>query len=855
MLSKLYQLIDLIWQKVSNLVFVRFDFDFLEDRVLRQPNAGNLVFALTHGGIIEWLILSSWCRKNGLGAILVSNRKKILLFSKPLIFLQVLFLKRSLSDVFLSNEPGPRLIFCTTGERKELFKPTKVESLIANLYDEEKRSATGRIYSFVPVFICWRKHLRGSNRKLGEYFFGLSSNPNIIGKIWYLFRKRKDSTVRALSPISFAVKDGVEFSDGLDDVDSNKMGRLIRRKIIVEVAQEQRIVLGPRYFSPLFIKESIMRDSQIQSLIDQISHEQQIDRKKVMGEAYGFLTEISANYTFRFIEVMYVVLTWLFKRIFEDLVVDKNQIQSLRETLKTKSVIFVSCHRSHLDYLVVPEVLFLEDIVTPHIAAGVNLSFWPVGSFLRMGGAFFIRRTFRGEPLYALCLQKYIEWLIKNRVNIKFFIEGTRSRTGKMLPPAYGLLKMVLQPFEDKQVEDIALVPVSISYDEVLEEGAYSRELVGGQKEKESAGGLIRSRKLFGRNIGKVYVRFASALSLKTESALETNVELDQTLFLQKLAFHLCKSINDVTPVTPKSILASVLIAHENDACSLEDILRASESLARWVSFSSHELSVSNTGDDFKRAIETGVKKLISKQTVMGLDETPVRYRLEDRQRINMIFYKNNAIHCFVLPSIALLSAFRAVSGGLGQSDTFFDKIQNNALELRNLFKFEFFFSPSVQFISELKTTLSYFVPGKEIGEITVEDFLTGIESSFDRVDDASVLIRLNRDIIESYLIAFDMIRRNTGSQHEYKFLLQQMVKEGVEHVENDGGFLPECISTQNFSNALKLLENMSLIKTDKEKDLHLVEILKWSESGEQALTELKDFQLICKTPLKMLLN
>jgi hypothetical protein len=125
MLSKLYELIDFLWQKLSNLIFVRFDFDFPPDRVPRKPVQGKLVFALTHGGIIEWLILSSWCRKNGLGAVLVSNRKQILLFSKPLIFLQVLFLKKPITEVFLSDEPGPRLIFCPPSERKQLFTPTE----------------------------------------------------------------------------------------------------------------------------------------------------------------------------------------------------------------------------------------------------------------------------------------------------------------------------------------------------------------------------------------------------------------------------------------------------------------------------------------------------------------------------------------------------------------------------------------------------------------------------------------------------------------------------------------------------------------------------------------------------------
>lgn len=850
MLSKLYELIDLIWKKISNLVFVRFAFDFPEDRIPRNEPTQQLVFSLTHGGIVEWLLLSSWCRKNGLGAILVANRRKILLFSKPLIFLQVVFLNRSFSDIFLSEEPGPRLIFCNPGERKELFKPTEAESLIASLYENERKNPGAGLYRFVPVFICWRKHVRGGSRQLGEYFLGLSSNPNILGKIWYLARKRTDSTVRALSPIFFSARDGSEVNDNLDELDSNKIARMVRRKIIVAVNQEMRVILGPRYFSPVFIKETIMRDPDVLKLVEQISQEQGIDRKKVMGQAYHFLTEISANYKFRFIEVMYVVLTWLFKKIFEELVVVPKQIQDLRETLKTKSVVFVSCHRSHLDYLVVPEVLFVEDIVTPHIAAGVNLSFWPVGPFLRMGGAFFIRRTFRGEPLYSLCLQKYIEWLIKNRINIKFFIEGTRSRTGKMLPPAYGLLKMILQTYEDRQVDDIALVPVSISYDEVFEERTYGKELAGAQKERESAKGLIRSRSLFKRNLEKVYVRFAPSLSLKAEVPLTEHFTSDSSLSLQKLAFQLCKSINDVTPITPKSVLSSVLISHEKTELALEDILRASDCLVSYVTFSQFELSVSGLENDFKRSIETGVKKLLQQQVLIPQQQVPIRYSLEDRQRINLIFYKNNALHCFNLPSIVLLAGLSILSEPL-QSESMLDGIKRQSLVLRNLLKFEFFFSPTQGFLAEMEKALSFLCQDAPLPGLSVADFRNGLKRRFPELSDASVLLRLNRDILESYLITFEVLRTQAGKMEEQKFLLQHLVREGVRRVENNENYRPECVSTQNFTNALKLMENLGLVKTEKAKDAFSIRIEEVNSVWMSTLECLKHFHELVSTPIE----
>ncbi|MFM8268556.1 MAG: 1-acyl-sn-glycerol-3-phosphate acyltransferase, partial [Pseudomonadota bacterium] len=749
MLNSLYEFIDTLWQRLSSLIFVRFGFDIPVDSLFEEKKSRRLVFCLTHGGLIEWLILSSWCRKNGLGAILVANRKKILLLSKPLYFFKIVFTKRNYIDFFCSEEQGPRLIFCPPGERKELFKPTETEKLIAGLYSFEKQQSEDLRFVFVPVFICWRKHLRGQTRQLSEYVLGLSSRPNFIGKLWYLARKRTDSTVKSLSPVLFSTPEPADISDDIDGVDATRMARMVRRKILVEVSQEMRVVLGPRYFSPYLIKENIMRDPQLLQLVDQISKEKTVDKKRVLGQAYTFLTEIAANYTFRFVEVMYGILTWLFGKIFEDVVVDQNQVQALRETLKTRSVVFVSCHRSHLDYMVVPGVLFIQDIVTPHIAAGVNLAFWPVGPFLRMGGAFFIRRTFRGEPLYALCLQKYIDWLLKNRINIKFFIEGTRSRTGKMLPPAYGLLKMVLNSFQQGQIDDLALVPISISYDEVLEERSYGNELAGAQKEKESAKGLIQSRKLFQRNIGKVYVRFAPGISVKSESQIGSSLGLDTTLMLQKLAFQICKSINDVTPVTAKSILASILLSHDKKSLSLEEILRASEMLGTYAHWSHTELSCGKDPDSLKAAVESHVKKLLGNQTLNSEAVVPVRFHLEERKRINMIFYKNNAIHCFVIPSITFIAMTRATAEDPSLDKSLRDRlILKHAFAMRNIFKFEFFFSPSSVFRDEIMRTIDFF-------------------SKFNCSEDSSIFLRLNQDLIQSYLIAFEMVEKESPGDQD----------------------------------------------------------------------------------------
>lgn len=817
MLNYLYQKMDQLWQLLSNIIFVRFAFDLPLERLRSEQDPKKIIFALTGGGVIEWLILSSWCRKNGLGAILITNRLRILLFSKPLIFLKILFARRQMGDLFVSNETGPRLIFCPPGERKTLFTPTDTENLIAELYTSEKLAQSGSQLVFFPIFICWRKYLRGSSRQPMEYFLGLNSRPNFLGKIWYLFRKRTDSTVKALEPLSFSKREseegGRDWGGEIEEVEPFKVARRVRRNIIVEVNQEMRIVLGPRYVSPYSVKENIMKDPELFSMVSKLSEETGLDRKKLLGEAYRYLTEISANYAYRFIEVMYVILTWMFGKIFEEISVEKGQIQKLRDTLKTKSAILISCHRSHLDYLVVPGVLFLEDIVTPHIAAGVNLAFWPVGHFLRKGGAFFIRRSFRGQPLYALCLQKYIDWLISNRINIKFFIEGTRSRTGKMLPPAFGLLKMTMHPFETGLVEDLALVPISISYDEVFEEKSYGKELAGGDKVKESATGLVKARKLLKRNIGKVYVRFSDPISLKDEFSGEQSSASKSEIKVEQIALKLCKRINDVTPITPKSIISSVLLAASKQPLTRDEILSSGEALAKFVKWAEMELCLDPEQETLQEALEAHLDKLIRAGTVTVKAPSSSNFMVSGRNRINLVFYKNNSIHCFVSPSIALL-AQKANS----------QDVLNQALILRYLLKFEFFFSPSKDFAGEITNCLQYFQSEKS---------------------SHSVFIQLNRDLIESYSIALEVIKTSRFTKESQKTLLQMIVRAAVQKVETSTKYVAECVSTQTFSNSLRFLEHIGVLKMFKEKDQVLVQRIEWNSKAEEALLELHKFHQV----------
>ena len=187
----------------------------------------------------------------------------------------------------------------------------------------------------------------------------------------------------------------------------------------------------------------------------------------------------------------------------------------MRAASKEGALLFIPSHKSYVDFLILSYLLFRKDLLPPHVAAGINLNFWPIGSMFKGAGAYFIRRSFRGNLVYQEVLRRYIAELLQNKINMEFFIEGQRSRSGKLAPPKFGMLKMIVDSYLEGHIsEKVFIVPTSICYDRVTEERAHKRELEGGEKVQETAVGLLRAIKVLFKNFGRVHVRMADPISM-----------------------------------------------------------------------------------------------------------------------------------------------------------------------------------------------------------------------------------------------------------------------------------------------------------------------------------------------------
>jgi len=314
---------------------------------------------------------------------------------------------------------------------------------------------------------------------------------------------------------------------------------------------------------------------------------------------------------------------------------------------------------------------------------------------------------------------------------------------------------------------------------------------------------------------------------------------LDERLTLQKTAFQICKSINDVTPVTPKSLLCSVILTSRERSLSLDRILTRSDTFGRYAEWSRLPLTVP-LGDPFKRSIEQGVRNLARSGFLTADDLVPRGYSCDPRRRMLLNFYKNNAMHCLVMPSILLIGFFSTLAEyGIQSPKEFQKQIYEKILRLRNLLKFEFFFSPTDTFLEEIDENMAYFTEtsGASWQQRLAPDLIECLQRKLPDWEHVQMFLRLSAELIESYATALAFLKENIR-QLDKKNWQQKMLKFAEQRQALRLIQFSESISVQNYSNALLLFDNLKLLSigTDPEKT---IQFQTWDERMESLHDEL----------------
>ena len=340
----------------------------------------------------------------------------------------------------------------------------------------------------VPMGILWGKGPEKVQKGFLDVLLGRKDAPGRLRQFLVLLRYSRNSlvTMGQVMNLQAYTKENIHLEQDL-------LLKKLRWNLHRELDLAKKQITGPSMKPRKYIIESILSSRTLRDQAREIARAEGKSFEKIMKRAEKYADEIAADYRITYIEFLSLLLSWVWNNIYSGFSVDMKGLERVKAAIRKGSVILMPSHKSHLDYLVLSYVFYQNDLPPPHIAAGVNLSFWPLGHIFRRAGAFFIRRTIRGQKLYATVFSTYLRKLLREGYVQEFFLEGTRSRTGKLLQPKLGMLSMELDAFGDGVSEDLQLVPISITYEKIVEESSYTKELGGGRKEKEGFLGLLKT--------------------------------------------------------------------------------------------------------------------------------------------------------------------------------------------------------------------------------------------------------------------------------------------------------------------------------------------------------------------------
>lgn len=430
---------------------------------------------------------------------------------------------------------------------------------------------------------------------------------------------------------------------------------------------------------------------------------------KVQSEVYKLLQGLSANISNQpFINVFGYVVNGLLRRMYnQGIHIQSAEVERLRRlsaecVKKNIPILFLPCHKSHIDYIVISFLFHKLGIMLPHVAAGDNLNLPFAGDIMKKCGAFFLRRSFGDDPLYQAVFKEYIETLLKNGYNIEVFIEGTRSRTGKLLTPKFGMLKIVLDSLLGGRIKDVVIVPMSIDYDRVVETETYVSELLGTPKKKESLFGLLNNANLLSLKLGRIDLRFAKEFYLSewVQDQIQHRSTGDgmfcpsfdpvhRNTLLQSLGYKVLSDINSVSVIMPTALVGTVLLTLRGRGVGREELIRRVLWLKKEIE--SKKRSVAEFNAPAAVIVDRAVVSLASLIALRNDLLEPVYYV---QKRFELSLYRNQVMHLFIHEALLCAAMYCTIKRGQTHRRITKGALLRDVTFLSRLLKSEFIFRP-----------------------------------------------------------------------------------------------------------------------------------------------------------------
>ncbi|MFY2510335.1 glycerol-3-phosphate 1-O-acyltransferase PlsB [Vibrio pectenicida] len=701
--------------------------------------------------------------------------------------------------------------------------PNESISLFSELLEQHKFDSELDV-QVIPTSVLWgRKPGKESQRT--PYLQALNGPEKALAVIKY----GRDCLVRISPVVSLRY---MADSHGTDESIAHKLARVAR----IHFSRQKLATSGPNLPNRQALFNRLMRSKAIIKTIEDTAKAKNISIEKAREEAQGIMDEIAADFSYSVIKKSNRILSWLWNRIYQGLNINNASI--VRKLAQDgHEIVYVPCHRSHMDYLLLSYVLYQEGMVPPHIAAGINLNFFPAGPIFRRGGAFFIRRSFKGNKLYSTIFREYLAELFSKGYSVEYFSEGGRSRTGRLLQAKTGMLAMTIQAMLRGLNRPVTLVPVYIGYEHVMEVSTYAKELRGKRKEKENAGLVLRTiRKL--RNFGQGYVNFGEPILLNqylNDNVPQWTQDIDPigsnkpqwiNPIVNVLANKVMTHINDAAATNALTLCATALLASRQRALSRDSLIKQVDcylALLKNVPYSSTFTMPDEDAEELVCHAESLDKFVIDSDSMGDV------VSLDRNQSVLMTYYRNNIIHLFAIPSLIAQMLIRHQKLSL-------KKIKTNVGLIYPFLKQELFLSLEEVQLGDI--TESYIEEIARLGLVMVD----GKQNVSLRQDNIQMLMLLGRTITETlqrYAITLNLLPAYSGlNKGDLEKKSQEIAQRlGRLHGINAPEFFDKGVFTSMFTTLKQHAYLDSNGLCDQEKSKILAELLYSMLSPEVCLT------------------
>ncbi|WP_107849069.1 lysophospholipid acyltransferase [Mycobacterium tuberculosis] len=583
---------------------------------------------------------------------------------------------------------------------------------------------------------------------------------------------------------------------------AREVGRIGLRKLLqrIGIVAESMTPLATDPVEVTQLLDARWYDERLRALADELGR----DPDSVRAEAAGYLREMAASLDERAVQAWRGFSRWLMCAY--DVLVDEDQITQLRKLDRKATLAFAFSHRSYLDGMLLPEAILANRLSPALTFGGANLNFFPMGAWAKRTGAIFIRRQTKDIPVYRFVLRAYAAQLVQNHVNLTWSIEGGRTRTGKLRPPVFGILRYITDAVDEIDGPEVYLVPTSIVYDQLHEVEAMTTEAYGAVKRPEDLRFLVRLARQQGERLGRAYLDFGEPLPLR-KRLQEMRADKSGTgSEIERIALDVEHRINRATPVTPTAVVSLALLGADR-SLSISEVLATVRPLASYIA--ARNWAVAGAADLTNRStIRWTLHQMVASGVVSVYDAgTEAVWGIGEDQHLVAAFYRNTAIHILVdraVAELALLAAAETTTNGSVSPAT----VRDEALSLRDLLKFEFLFSGRAQFEKDLANEVLL------IGSVVDTSKPAAAADVWRLLESADVLLAhlVLRPFLDAYHIVADRLAAHEDDSFDEEGFLAECLQVGKQWELQRNIASAESRSMELFKTALRLARHRELV-------------------------------------------